>query len=539
VRSAPPGPHVAAYFDYDGTIIDGFSAGAFYRHRLLRLDLGPRELARTLWKGARGIHGEEDFAEFLDLSLQAWANRPEEEIRALAEKLFKHEIAGRLHHETWRLAQTHRAMGHTLVVASSATRFQVEPMAREIGAQHALFTPVESQDGILTGRRDGRPLWGEGKADAVLALAEEHDFDLAASFAYSNGDEDIPFLSTAGNPVAVDPEPALGAHAEGRSWPILRCESRPALPDATALARTAAFYGGMAAGMWAGIGAGLLRRSRQTLVEVGGDIGAELGLALAGIDVRVTSGEEYLWSARPCIFLMNHQSKLDPIIVMRLLRGGFTGVAKKEAANVPGFGQFFRLAGVVFVERGNTHQAKAALAPAVVKLREEGVSLVIAPEGTRSATPRLGKFKKGAFHIAMQAEVPVVPIVIRNAGEVMWRGSQTLHGGTVEVKVLAPVDTSDWSADTIDGHIADVRGMYLEALAEPANALAQAAEPAGGSRGARRASTPKPPGERADANGERADANGERTDGERTHGAHEASAARAREPQDASDEVTA
>jgi putative phosphoserine phosphatase / 1-acylglycerol-3-phosphate O-acyltransferase len=427
-----------------------------------------------LWAGARGIHSEEAFAEFLDLALQAWTGRPEEEIRDLAERLFKHEIAGRLHHETWRLAQTHRAMGHTLVLASSATRFQVEPMARELGAQHALFTPVEAREGILTGRRDGRPLWSQAKADAVRALAEEHGLDLSASFGYSNGDEDIPFLSVVGNPVAVDPESKLRAHAEDSAWPILRCASRPATPDVTALARTAAFYGGMAAGMWAGVGAGLLRRSRQTLVEVGGDVGTELGLALAGIDVRVESGAEHLWSARPCVFLINHQSKLDPIIVTRLLRGGFTGVAKKEAANVPGFGQFFRLAGVVFVDRGNTGQAKAALAPAVRKLREEGISLVIAPEGTRSATPRLGRFKKGAFHIAMQAEVPIVPIVIRNASEVMWRGSQTLHGGTVEVKVLPPIDTSEWTKETIDDHVAEVRAMYLKALAEPAGAQERA-----------------------------------------------------------------
>ncbi|HEX4563853.1 MAG TPA: HAD-IB family hydrolase [Solirubrobacteraceae bacterium] len=467
---------MGAFLDYDGTIIDGFSAGAFYRHRLMTGSIGPRELASTLLAAARGISNEDEFTAFLDLSLRAWADRPEEEIRELAERLFKHEIAGRLHHEMWRLAQTHTAMGHTLVVASSATRFQVEPMARELGAQHALFTPVEARDGILTGRRDGRPLWGEAKADAVRALAAEHGLDLPASYAYSNGDEDIPFLSVAGHPVAVSPEAKLRAHAEACSWPILRCASRPAIPDASALVRTAAFYGGMAAGMWAGVGIGLLRRSRQTIVELGGDVGSELGLALAGINVRILSGAEHLWSARPCVFLMNHQSKLDPIIAMRLLRGGFTGVAKKEAANVPGFGQFFRLAGVVFIDRTNTAQAKAALAPAVTKLREERISLLIAPEGTRSATPRLGMFKKGAFHIAMQARVPVVPIVIHNASEVMWRGSQTLHGGTVDVTVLPPVDTSRWSPATIDEHVAEIRRMYLDTLAESApDALAESA----------------------------------------------------------------
>ena len=96
---------------------------------------------------------------------------------------------------------------------------------------------------------------------------------------------------------------------------------------------------------------------------------------------------------------------------MKLLRGGFTGVAKAEAASIPLWGQMFSLAGVAFVERGNARQSKEALEPAVRKMRDEGWSLAIAPEGTRSPTPRLGPFKKGAFHIAMQAGVPMVPIV--------------------------------------------------------------------------------------------------------------------------------
>jgi putative phosphoserine phosphatase/1-acylglycerol-3-phosphate O-acyltransferase len=153
-------------------------------------------------------------------------------------------------------------------------------------------------------------------------------------------------------------------------------------------------------------------------------------------------------------------------------------VAKKEAANVPGFGQFFRLAGVAFVDRGNTTQAKQVLEPAVRKVRDERQSLVIAPEGTRSPTPRLGRFKKGAFHIAMQAGVPMVPIVMRNVGEVMWRGSQTIRPGTIEVCVLPPVDTSDWSAETVTDHVDEVRGMFLETLAEWPTSAQRRLEPA-------------------------------------------------------------
>ena len=199
------------------------------------------------------------------------------------------------------------------------------------------------------------------------------------------------------------------------------------------------------------------------MVDLASSVTGDLGLALAGIDVDVR-GAEHLWSARPCVFVFNHQSKVDVALLMKLLRGGFTGVAKAEAASIPLWGQMFSLAGVAFVERGNARQSKEALEPAVRKMRDEGWSLAIAPEGTRSPTPRLGPFKKGAFHIAMQAGVPMVPIVIHDAGEVMWRGHQTLRGGTVHVDVLPPVDTSQWSVATMNDHVADVRARFVATL---------------------------------------------------------------------------
>ena len=88
--------------------------------------------------------------------------------------------------------------------------------------------------------------------------------------------------------------------------------------------------------------------------------------------------------------------------------------------------------------------ARAALAPAVDSLLS-GKSLVIAPEGTRSPTPKLLPFKKGAFHLAMQAGVPMVPIVMRNAGEMMPAHSILIAPGTVQVAVLPPV--SDRAVD--------------------------------------------------------------------------------------------
>jgi putative phosphoserine phosphatase/1-acylglycerol-3-phosphate O-acyltransferase len=227
--------------------------------------------------------------------------------------------------------------------------------------------------------------------------------------------------------------------------------------------RTAGFYGALLGAASTAAVVGLARRSRRQMVDLTCSVTGDLGLALAGIDVEVT-GAEHLWSSRPCVFVFNHQSKIDVALLMKLLRGGFTGVAKAEAASIPLWGAMFRLAGVAFVDRGNTGQARQALEPAVRKLRDEGWSLAIAPEGTRSPTPRLGRFKKGAFHIALQAGVPMVPIVIHDAGEVMWRGHQTLRSGTVHVTVLPPVDTSTWSVETMNEHVTAVRDRFVEVL---------------------------------------------------------------------------
>ena len=188
--------------------------------------------------------------------------------------------------------------------------------------------------GIVTERPpSGQGVVGGGEARAVRALADGQGLDLERCFAYSNGDEDVPSLETVGNPVAVSPERGLRAGAQRGGWLVLPCEGRPVTPGPLELAGTAAFYGGMFAGMGAGLGVGLLRHTRRERVDIGGEVGADLALALAGIDVRVVSGAEHLWSARPRVFVFNHESKLNPILIMKLLRGGFTGVAKKQAAN--------------------------------------------------------------------------------------------------------------------------------------------------------------------------------------------------------------
>jgi putative phosphoserine phosphatase/1-acylglycerol-3-phosphate O-acyltransferase len=246
-----------------------------------------------------------------------------------------------------------------------------------------------------------------------------------------------------------------------RGWPVARFASR-GRPGATQLLRTGAALGGLGAAAAVGMGIGLLNGSRRQAANLATSVGSDVALALAGVRLNI-SGEEHLWTHRPAVFVFNHQSSMDVPIIANLVRRDLTGVAKKEASRDPRFAILGYVAGVAYIDRGNTEQAKAALAPAVERLRE-GVSLAIAPEGTRSVTPRLGRFKKGAFHVAMQAGVPIVPIVIRNAGEVMWRGSFLVRPGTVDVTVLPPIPTRGWRVEDIPRHVADLERRYRETL---------------------------------------------------------------------------
>ncbi|AZG47515.1 HAD-IB family hydrolase [Gordonia insulae] len=465
IRSAPTGKKIGAFFDYDGTLIEGFSAVAITRARVRSMEFGLGELGDFLLIGLRGVKSEQDYAEVLEATKPTFAGKTYAEMLEFGEHLFTHETAAQLRPQMWQILRAHREMGHRIVIASSATRFQIEPIAQAIEADHALATDVEVVDGIVTGKFLGRPLWGPGKAAAVRALAREHDVDLDASFAYSDGNEDIPYLESVGHPAAVSPRHGLRAEAEARGWPILDLRN-PSYNRVAMAARTGAFYGSFIGSAALGFVGGLVRRDPNVLVESAIPTGNDVGLALAGVGVDVLDGEEYLTSDRPCVFVFNHQSKLDLPVIIHLVRRDATGVAKKEVKRVPVLGQILDAAGLVFIDRADAGKAIEQLQPAVQKLRDEGVSLVVAPEGTRSSTPRIAPFKKGPFHIAMQAGVPVVPIVLRNTGELMWRGSQLIKPGTVEVKVLPPVDTSDWRPETAGEHAEEVRQMFLTALAD-------------------------------------------------------------------------
>ncbi|WP_330256071.1 HAD-IB family hydrolase [Nocardia sp. NBC_00565] len=463
IRSGPSGPKVAAIFDFDGTLIDGYSAQALYAHRAKNFEIGPEELVRTFLAALRGPLDEVGFTDLIERGVHGWAGRTEQELRELGERLFAEEIGGTLFHDAWRLVRAHQNHGHTVVIASSATRLQIAPMADALGIEYVLCTELETTEGVVTGRISGRPLWGGGKSAAVWTFAQRHDIDLDASYAYANGDEDVPFLSIVGQPHAVNPQSGLARHAAEQGWPHIAFATKPGMLDPLPALRTAAMYGSLFATAGAGFVAGLLTNNRRNGMDLATTLFGDIGGWLGDINV-VVRGEVHLRSHRPAVFFVNHQSTLiDALVTARLLRRGYTMVMKAEVRDMPVIGQIFDLAGVAFVDRASTAEAIAALQPAVEKLRS-GTSIAIAPEGTRSMTPQVGPFKKGGFRLAVDAGVPIVPIVIRNAGEIMWRNAVTAQSGTIEVVVHQPVPTTGWTRSDIDEWLPRTRQLYVDTL---------------------------------------------------------------------------
>jgi putative phosphoserine phosphatase / 1-acylglycerol-3-phosphate O-acyltransferase len=461
IEAGPKGPDIGAFFDFDGTLIDGYSATAYFTDRFRRREMRLDEavaIVRVLW---RGDMDEREFADVISKAVVELAAHPEQEVIELWSRLFKEKIARLLFPEAWSLVKAHQKMGHTVAIATSATRYQAAPIAEELGIEHLLCTRATVRDGRLTGGVEGAPLWGAGKAAAVCDFATAHGIELSRSYGYANGNEDIAFLKTVGHATAVNPKPALIEAAQRAGWTMLRFPARRKASLATR-ARSLGAYCALTATSLGGLAYAVASGKKRRAAELVSAISSDVMLAITGVEVE-TQGEHHLWAHRPALFLFNHQSTVDGYVLLTLLRRGFTGIAKKEVAKMPLLGQILRALDFAFIDRGNTGSSKEAMQPAVDRLRH-GMSVVIAPEGTRSLTPRLGQFKKGAFHIAMQAGAPIVPVVIRNTYEVMPRGSLLFRPGTVQVCALPAIDVTTWKVEDLDRHVADVQALFQRTL---------------------------------------------------------------------------
>lgn len=465
VNSSPDGPQICAIFDFDGTIISGYSAITFIREQLRRGDLNVKdflELAGAMTNFGLGNLG---FSGMMAITTQFMRGIEESAYIELGEELFTQHISRLVYPESRALINAHLKKGHTVAIVSSATPYQVEPAAADLGIENVLCTQLEVKDGAFTGQVISPTCFGQGKVDAAEVLADGVGADLDQSFFYSDSTDDQLLLERVGKPIALNPSDKLRAVARDNNWATASFGSR-GRPTLGQFVRSIAATVSLVPTFAAGLPIYALTGSRRNATNFSIGLFADTASALINLDLKV-HGEEHLWAERPAVFIFNHQSKADVVICAKLLRRDMAGVGKQEIKKMPVIGKVLELGGVVMIDRKNASSAIDAMRPLVDAMRDEGRSVALAPEGTRTISPNLGPFKKGAFHLAIQAGVPIVPIVIHNAGDVAPKGDFVYRPATVRVDVLPPVDTSNWSTASINDHVRDVRNLFLKTLGQP------------------------------------------------------------------------
>lgn len=464
VYESPDGPQIGAFFDFDGTLMAGFSATEFFKEQIKRGHMSVEDFVEAVSTIGNFSIGQIGFSGLMLASAKLMKGVSEVSYIKFGEEVYEKQIARLIYPESRALVQAHLKKGHTVAIVSSATPYQVTPAARDLDIEHILCSRLEVKDGEFTGDVV-RPLcWGEGKVTAAESVSKKHDVNLKQSFFYTDSDDDIQLLERVGNPRPLNPNSRLVKIAERRGWPIRRFQSR-GRPRASDFLRSFAADMSLIPVFAAGLPIWALTGSKREAQNFSMSLFADVASALVGLSMNV-KGERYLWEQRPAVFLFNHQSKADVIITAKLLRRDIAGVGKKEIGKYPLLGRILQFAGTVLIDRQNTASAIEAMTKLVDVMKNEGKSVLIAPEGTRTITPKLAPFRKGAFHLAMQAGVPIVPIVIHNALDVAPKGDFIYRKATVEVEVLPPIDTSHWMKENVGKHMDEVRALYLQALGQ-------------------------------------------------------------------------
>lgn len=186
--------------------------------------------------------------------------------------------------------------------------------------------------------------------------------------------------------------------------------------------------------------------------------------AVCGITCEVRGWEalpEDIRSGRqPVIFMSNHESQLDPPLLIGAIPVPAVYIAKKEVKYIPFVGWAAMCAGVIWIDRGNHDRAVASIREAARKVRN-GRNVVIFPEGTRTRTGELLPFKKGGFNLALEAGVPIVPLATVGGFQTLPPGARGVRPGRYVVSFGAPVLPEDYPER--DPMLAEVRGR-MEAL---------------------------------------------------------------------------
>ena len=160
-------------------------------------------------------------------------------------------------------------------------------------------------------------------------------------------------------------------------------------------------------------------------------------------------GREKALRGTTYVIIANHQSMLDIILINRL-RYRFKWISKIEITSVPVLGWYLRMAGYITVDRGND-ESKSEMLEKSFECLKQGISIMIFPEGTRSLDGEIRFYKRGAFQLAIRADVPILPVIIDGTADILPKyGLKFGSGYHVRIKVLDPVFPSSFGTDNPD-----------------------------------------------------------------------------------------
>jgi 1-acyl-sn-glycerol-3-phosphate acyltransferase len=191
--------------------------------------------------------------------------------------------------------------------------------------------------------------------------------------------------------------------------------------------------------------AGWLTGRRAAVVYPWALWGARMWLKLCGAEVRAR-GHEHLDPQQTYIFAANHRSYLDTATLFAYAGRRIGVLAKKELLKVPILGYGMSYVNIMAIDRSNRERAYATVRAATERIRA-GVSFGVFAEGTRARPGGLLPFKKGAFYMARDAGVPVVPVAIKHTDKLMGKGTGVARPGVIELVLLPPLPTADRTTD--------------------------------------------------------------------------------------------
>lgn len=184
-------------------------------------------------------------------------------------------------------------------------------------------------------------------------------------------------------------------------------------------------------------------------------------------------GTERFREVSPSVVMVRHQSNLDVIVAGEVFPPGAIAIGKKELERIPLFGRLWTATGNVLIDRRHTGVAMEEIRAAAAVARGAGVSVWVAPEGHRNMGGELLPFKKGVFHLAVDAQFPILPVAVSPLGSVIDARRWAVRPGTVRLRVLPAIPTAGLGPADVPALVARVR----EAMAAAQGALAETSPP--------------------------------------------------------------